>query len=182
MNIATKADYLNHAARGVLGNQMPSWPSPEAAALSGYSGPVMVRYKAPDSPYMRADVPMADVPGVLAEMVGRGAIRDLLYLTHMTTSVGRRINGEVWDGPDGLYLNYSTAQTHLRAGLEQSGRHVERSAALAVLRWACCASSFDDLMGLLEKHPDAVIEFTAYDREIGDIPGRNTVVWEVRNY
>lgn len=180
--IATKAEYLRRAAAGLMGNQMPSWPTPEAAVASGYSGDVMVRYAAPDSPWMRADVAMVDVPRVLDEFVAAGADRAKLYLTHMTTQVGRRINGELWRGPGGLYLHYSTAQMHLRASLDRHGRHAERSAAMAVLRWACDPTSLDDLMDLLDLYPDAVIEFTAYDRQMGTHPHREVIVWEVRNY
>ena len=182
MMVATKAEYLRLANLGYMGNQKSSWDTPEAAIASGYAGMVMVRYREPNSPFMRADVAMVDAPAVIDGFVAAGADRSKLYLTHMTSAVGRRINGELWRGPGGIYLNYATAQTHLRAALDQAGRHVERSAALAVVRWACCPSSYDDLMTLLEVYPDAVIEFTAYDREIGNVPGRNTIIWEVRNY
>lgn len=180
--ISTKAEYFRLASKGLCGNSMPSWSTPDEARASGYHGTVMVRYRRPNSPFMRADVAMGDVPAVFAEFAGRGAEPGLLYITHMTASVGRRLNGELWRGPGGLYLNYSTAQTHLRAALDRSGRHAERSAALAILRWACCPNSYDDLMTLLDLYPDAVIEFVAYDAEIGDIPHRNTVVFEVRSY
>jgi len=125
---------------------------------------------------------MDEVPTVFREFIAAGARPDSLYLTHMTAGVGRRINGELWRGPNGLYLHYSTLQENLRAALERGGRHVERSAAVAILRWACCPNSYEDLMTILDRHPDAVIEFTAYDREIGDVPHRNVVVWEVRTY
>jgi hypothetical protein len=180
--IATKSEYFRLAAEGKCGNTMPSWPTPRAARASGYHGTVMVRYRSPDSPFMRADVEMDDVPAAYAEFVARGADPRKLYITHMTAQVGRRLNGELWRGPGGLYLHHSTAQTHLRAALEQSGRHAENSAALSILRWACCPNSLDDLMTLLDLYQDAVIEFTAYDAEIGDVPHRDCIVWEVRNY
>lgn len=182
MRVATKRDYLSMAARGILGNQMPSWPDVESAKAAGHRGTVMIRYKAPNSPFMRADVPLDDADRVMAGLVGEGADRRLMYLTWMSPSVGRRINAEVWRGPGGLYLNYSTAQTHVRAALEGSGKHAEGTAARLILEWACCPNSLDDIEALLELYPDAVIELTAFDREIGDIPGRNTVIWEVRNY
>lgn len=122
MRIATKQQFLDMAARGLLGNQMPSWPTVAAAMAAGHRGTVMVRYKRPDSPYMRADVPIEAADAVIDGLVAQGAERPLLYLTHMTPGVGRLLNAECWRGPAGLYLNYSTAQTHLRAALDESGR------------------------------------------------------------
>lgn len=43
-------------------------------------------------------------------------------------------------------------------------------------------SSQQDLDDLLDLYPDATIEFTCYDIDLGVIPNRNTIFWEVRNY
>jgi hypothetical protein len=43
-------------------------------------------------------------------------------------------------------------------------------------------SSRDDIEILLELYPEATIEFAAYPYTLGKIPGRNTVIWEVRDY
>jgi len=37
-------------------------------------------------------------------------------------------------------------------------------------------------MELLDLYPDHVIEFSAAEVFVGDRPGRNAVVWEVRKY
>ena len=41
-------------------------------------------------------------------------------------------------------------------------------------------SDRDDLDVLLQDYPNHVIEFTACDRAVGTIPGRNSIIWEVR--
>lgn len=43
-------------------------------------------------------------------------------------------------------------------------------------------SSRDDLEELLEMFPDAAIEFACFPINVGVIPRRNTIFWEVRNY
>ncbi len=43
-------------------------------------------------------------------------------------------------------------------------------------------ASRDDVDALLERYPDATIEFTCFTVNVGNIPGRNTMMWEVRNY
>lgn len=182
MKVPTKHEFRRLAALGLMGNQMPSWPSVAAARAAGHAGLVMIRDATPDSSYMTPNVPIERAEEMIDRLVAAGASRDNLYLTWMSPLVGRRINAEVWRGPTGLYLNYSTAQTHVRAALDGSGRHVEGVSALAVLRWACCPNSLDDIEALLDRYPDAALEITAFDREIGTIPGRNTVIWECRDY
>ena len=43
-------------------------------------------------------------------------------------------------------------------------------------------SSRDDLDVLLEQYPEAAVEFACFSVNVGTIPRRNTVFWEVRNY
>ena len=43
-------------------------------------------------------------------------------------------------------------------------------------------SDLSDLYALLEMYPRHVVELSACDRAIGEIPNRNTIVWELRRY
>jgi hypothetical protein len=43
-------------------------------------------------------------------------------------------------------------------------------------------SSIDDLRDLLDLYSDATVEFTCFTKDTGNIPGRNTIFWEVRCY
>lgn len=43
-------------------------------------------------------------------------------------------------------------------------------------------SSRDDLDTLMEAYPDATIEFTCFNVNVGVFPHRNTIFWEVRDY
>ena len=54
--------------------------------------------------------------------------------------------------------------------------------AILKLRSVLFPSSLADLEALFEIYPDSVIEFSAYRFAVGAIPGRNAVIWEVRNY
>ena len=40
----------------------------------------------------------------------------------------------------------------------------------------------EQLMNLDDIFPDSIIEFSAYNTQVGNIPNRNTIFWEVRNY
>lgn len=43
-------------------------------------------------------------------------------------------------------------------------------------------ASRDDIDTFLELFPDATIEFACFPMNVGIIPGRNTIIWEVRDY
>lgn len=54
--------------------------------------------------------------------------------------------------------------------------------ALGMLKSRCDANSYEDLMELLDEYPDSTIEFAVYEVNLGVIPHRNTIIFEVRNY
>jgi len=61
-------------------------------------------------------------------------------------------------------------------------RAVSGSEVLVLLdRWMD-PSSQDDLRDLLDLYPEATIEFTCFTKDTGNIPGRNCIFWETRNY
>lgn len=47
---------------------------------------------------------------------------------------------------------------------------------------AADAASYEDVRELLKLYPNHVVEFSCCDRSVGSVPGRNTVIWEVRLY
>lgn len=180
--INTKSEFLRRSTLGLLGNCMPLWESVREARNAGYHGPVMLRYREASSLFMRPHVPLDEVDALIDSLAPQGALRELFYLSWADPKIPRTLNAEVWRAPGGLYLNYGTSQINLRDDLTQNGRHVQGSAATAILRWACCPNSFDDIEELLDRYPDHVIELTAYASFLGNLPGRNTIVWEVRHY
>jgi len=72
-----------------------------------------------------------------------------------------------------------TMRSSMAAGLLKSRTPTE---TLALLAHFMDPSSRDDLDDLLELYPDATIEFACFPNDVGVIPGRNTIFWEVRNY
>lgn len=44
------------------------------------------------------------------------------------------------------------------------------------------ASSREDVDALLDLYPDATVEFACFSVNVGVIPNRNTLIWEVRDY
>jgi len=67
----------------------------------------------------------------------------------------------------------------MRAGLYAPKRGLT---ALLLMRHFMDPSSYDDVQTLLDEYPDHVIEFASFPCNVGVIPNRNTIVWEVRAY
>lgn len=127
----------------------------------------------------RLDVPTADVPAAVAALGGRANVSPMVDPWAV-------LRGEVWESdaePAGLTLHATTADAALvkwRPALATHARQYTGSAAVAVLRAYLSPDSYADLRELLDLYPGHVVEFTACSREVGKIPGRNAVVWEVR--
>ena len=88
------------------------------------------------------------------------------------------IDGEVGWG----YFRYSRARAQMRDALAASPEVAHRLRSDLLLKLAMTPASHDDWNLLLEQHPGHVLEVSIYDRCLGDTPGRNALVWEVRKY
>ena len=92
------------------------------------------------------------------------------------------IQAEIMRNENGIYLLYSRVQKPMNLALKEKEEHAFGLNALEILRRELWPSSLADVEALLELYPDSVIEFGTYDVAVGNLPGRNTVIWEVRNF
>ena len=88
------------------------------------------------------------------------------------------IDGEAGWG----YFNYSRAKFQMREALLAAPEVAQRLRSDLLLKLAMTPASHDDWNLLLEQYPGHVLEVSIYDRCLGDTPGRNALVWEVRKY
>lgn len=178
MTISTKAANYDLWLRGRFGNLLRVWESLEALDESGYSGLVTMRYKSPASPWMRYAIPLEDVRPQALAWVLEGADLDLMVFSE-TLPDRETLQGEF----DGLHLHFSRARgLKMRDALRDHGEHADGPGARLLLKAALDPASYEDLMSLVEDWPGHVVEFSAYGCDIGTIPGRNTIIWEVRAY
>jgi len=70
----------------------------------------------------------------------------------------------------------------MNQGLAEQTLHAFGLNAKMILEKNLYTSSLADIYALLEIYPDSVIEFSSYSIPVGNIKGRNAVIWEVRNY
>lgn len=170
MYIRTKKEMYEKLLAGEFGNTARSWLTYEALMASGYDGLVGVRSLEPGGAF-RPYVPVSEVVPATAVMY-----------SEMQKDEHILLQGEAYRSVEGLYLFASHEQTHMRPALRNSGKHYWRLQAYAELEAALWPTDFDELMNLLADYPDSVVEFSAYSREVGTVPHRNTIIWEVRNY
>ena len=181
-NIDSKGKFFRLYQEGVFGNKIRTWESFEDVQASGYADPVTIRYRGHGGGgFCRYDVPVDKVEEAISELVAEGADRSSLVFNEWVTEDRITLQGELARFVDGLYMFYSLESVKMREAMSR-GKEARNTKAKLLLETLLTGSSYADMEALLEMFPDHVIEFTAFDKCIGSIPGRNAVIWEVRNY
>lgn len=170
----TKKDFYRRWLAMEFGNRVRMWSNQADLLVSYFAGTVTARAKeAAGRCYYRVPVKEAATSPAYAGMTFNESAPDD-YLT---------IQGELMhDTLQGYALFSSTEQLPMRKALASSGVQYYGLQALGRIKYFCNAKSYAMMMELLDLYPEAVVEFGCYSRCLGEIPGHNTVIWEVRNY
>lgn len=91
----------------------------------------------------------------------------------------------IWESPTGLIvegIEYPPKEGSWRELMPIQAKRWEGITARSVLRKHLNANSYDDLTILLDTYPNHVVELSATETCFGTDPGRNAIIWEVRNY
>jgi len=188
--VSNKNDFYMKYISGFLGNRALAWSSYDELLKSGYKGDVCIRGKKnmtrSDVPY---NVPFERVLDVIDKLSKQGfSVGDLTFNQAMNDKQHLVLQGEVLRGAGGLHLHGTYVQEKMNLALRESCFDVSGLIALQILRQSLWESSMNDLEVLLDYYSgvdgrfSSVVEFSAYDVAVGDVPGRNMVVWEVRDY
>lgn len=180
MEIRTKTEFYRLWEAGCLGNKLRTWRTIEEALDTEV--PVMgLREigKAGGGAFFVGQ--RSEVVNMVKDWTAWG--RQFMICEAAPDEKGT-IQGEVCRAPFGLQglLGYSNG-LRMREALARGVLLPRTGAAvLALLDKYMDPSSQDDLRAMLDLFPEASVEFTCYSCLLGDIPGRNTIFWEVRNY
>jgi len=179
MRVASKAEFFRLWRAGVLGNTPRTWATPEAAVASG--APVVAFREAgrPGGRHWFVNHEHVLETALAWRLNGVPFSLDETAPDHLVT-----LQGEVCRMAGGLY-GYLALRSRLRMreAMRAGLMHDLRGAAVAwALRRYLDEASVDDVYALLDLYPDAVIELAAYECDVGVLPNRNTIIWEVRNY
>lgn len=195
--ITTKKDFLEKYTSGQLGNKLRSWNDLDTLKSSDYRGPVSIRSRLLSWKTMYY-VPQERLDAILAkEGRLRGFATEDLYYNESAPDHRLTIQGEYLNNHT-RYLMYSREKLAMKdalalplnqdilpwPGAELGAWRHESEGLLTemLLRANMNANSYDDFQILRDEYPDHVIEFSCYDCELGSIPSRNTLIWEVRSY
>ena len=183
MNLSVRTKDENYVLyqSGFYGNKIRTWETLEALRDSGYRQPVVLRYKQTGSPFCAYDVPQREIDTLLEEWERRGARRELVTFNESAPDDYLILQGEVMRCTSHYTLHYATVPGKMREAMKHA-RSVYGLEALGLLRWALTPSSYEDLQAIFDLFPQAIVEFSAYRIDVGCIPGRNTLIWEVREY
>lgn len=164
-----------------FGNKLKTWTTLEEALAQGWTSKVAVRYQVPQSRYTAYGLTLSEAQEHVDKCLDDGANKSLFRFNEAAPDDKIIFQGELMRNHEGLILSWSPLFTMHRFAMKDPFLSVGLS-AFNYLKKHCSPASYDDLMDLLYLYEDAIIEFSVYERELGWARGRNTVVWEVRDY
>lgn len=174
---------------GAYGNKLRSWRTVDEWESSGFAGLVGLRTLAGGGGRCRYDLQPRDVPAVLGYWAGLGVPLDLVTVDEAAPAERVVLQGEylndvvvVGGVPTHCHLHYSRARRQMRDALAEAPEEASGLRADLLLSSVMTPSSLDDWEMLTSRFPGHVLEVSVYDRCLGDVPGRNALVWEVRRY
>lgn len=175
----SKADFQRRYLRGEFGNTLQTWDTLEELLASGFKGLVNARRRQAGGKCLTNLDPQA-----LARAWSLPEAPDAYYFNARAPDDRLILQGELSLTVQGLTLFYDQTPglTCRQALSDKVPRQAYRLTAQLLLQQHLSPSSYDDIRELLVEYPDGVVEFSAFDCCVGRYPGRNHVIWEVRNY
>ena len=186
MNILTKKQNYRLWQSGAFGNKLRAWRTVEEWQASGFGGSVSLRCLRDNPNGERGpcmyDVASGEVEFWIDEFARTSFVRrDEIMINESAPDEAVVLQGEYLNElQGGLY--YSRVQLKMRDALRIAPEGALGLRADMLLRGAMTPSSYDDWRLLLDAYPGHVLEVSIYDRCLGDVPGRNALVWEIRRY
>lgn len=183
MRIDTKSQFYALWNANKLGNKLRSWKTLAEFHASGYRGVVGLRAVLATGGGPLLIVPNSDdLPAAFKHFASLGVPVSSTVICEGAPDERVRLQGEVMRGPQlSLFANAEGRGLRMRESMLDAKTYAGLAAQM-LLRRHLTPASYDDIQELLDLYPDSVIEFSAYDHNLGWAAGRNTLIWEVRNY
>jgi hypothetical protein len=170
--------------KGKLGNCVRNWSSLSELKKDNYVGKVTVRSKDRNARYtlVKYAVDYADITNVVEEFRARGLREEDIYFNEAVPDDLLIVQGEVGYVQGQFVLRYSTEKNTKMRDAMDSAEHIVGLAGRLLLKQVMTLDSYADLLDLFDEHPDHIVEFGVYACHLGWAKGRNTIIWDVRNY
>ena len=180
--ILDKKQHFKHMKGGLYGNRLRVWTIHEYEKAD-FEGLVVLRYLVGGSKSCRYDLTRQQAYQSIQDFIKEGADPGKITVNEQASHDALVIQGEYSTCPEdrGVFL-YSTALLPMRQALSLDTGTFSGLASKLVIDHSMSPSSAADFWALVDLFPHHVIEFSVFRRPLGDLPGRNAIVWEVRRY
>jgi len=178
-SISSKREFYKLWKQNVLGNRPLVFSTPEEAIASGTK---LVGIRQVGVPGGRFDlVPISRLYSVLVEWKREGRIFSLDGGSDPTRVIFQGEVARTTRGFEGYFALFPrmAMRPAMARGLLTPYRGLK---VVLLMKYFMDSNSYEDIRELMDMYPDSVIEFAVFDCEVGILPRRNTIVWEVRNY
>ena len=181
--IKYKDDYYLLYEKGFLGNKPLTWNSIEEIKESGWKKEISIRgRKGIARGKSRFNLTLEEATNYIEQLKKEGIPPEKLTFNQSMPDDHLLIQGEIMRNEDLYNLVYTFVKKPMNRALEEKTLRAKGLTALNLVKGNLSPSSYTDLQTLFDIFPDSIIEFSAYDILLGNLPNRNTIMWEVRNY
>jgi len=182
MKINGKKEFYKLHKQGKFGNRALRWETLQELKISNYSNKVCIRGLGIPRNAVKYNIPQDQLAKEINNYANQGIPLEKLKFNESMPDKNLLLQGEIKLSKNHIDLTYTTVKKPMNLGFEEEQIHTNGLTAINILKANLCPSSYADLQILLSEYPDSVIEFSTYSCPVGNIRGRNTVIWEVRNY
>ncbi|MFA5259055.1 MAG: hypothetical protein WC402_03180 [Candidatus Pacearchaeota archaeon] len=182
-SIKYKSEFYELFNSGFFGNKVETASSYDEVIKKRWRGTVSIRSSG--SGTLRALVynfPIEDIPKEIEKRRDLGFDISKLSFSLTPRDDKLRIQGEIMRTEKGLFVLYSRVKKPMNLSLRDEEKIAFGFQALKLLEENLFPVSLEDIYELLDLFPNDVIEFSSYDVCVGNLPHRNTIIWEVRGY
>jgi hypothetical protein len=173
---------------GAFGNKLRVWRSMDEWRNSGFAGLVVLRSLMDGGGPCEYSLAPEQVEESVRRWLANGHPPDRIMFNEEASDQHVLLQGEYLNdihlGGSSYwgYFHYSRVKTQMRDALKAAPELAQGLRSDLMLRLAMTPSSYEDWLLLLDRYHGHVFEVSIYERCLGDIPGRNALVWEVRKY
>jgi hypothetical protein len=188
--VLTKSQNYRLWQGGAYGNKLRAWRSVAEWKASGFSGMVVLRIlMSQGGGPCRYNLRPDEVEPIVAEWIAQGITQDQIMVNEGASDLSVLVQGEylnsVYSGFGHAcwgYFIYSRVKAQMRDALKAASAVIHGLQTDHLLKSTMTPSSYSDWLLLLQQYPNHALEVSIYEKCLGDIPGRNALVWEVRKY
>jgi len=181
--INNKFSYYLLYENGLLGNKPFIWNSIEEIKKSGWKKEICIRgRKGIAREKSRFNLTIEDAAKYVDQLKNEGIPPEKLTFNQSMPDEHLLIQGEIFRDQNIYALTYTTVKKPMNRAFEEETLHAKGLTAINLIKGNLFSTSYSDLQELFDFFPDSIIEFSSYDIDVGNLPNRNTIIWEVRNY